>query len=49
LGGGWWAGYHYCGGWTYQYRYAPTAATSSAVVNSRLLWSQEPGPGARIG
>jgi hypothetical protein len=22
-GGGWWAGYHYCGGWTYQYGYAP--------------------------
>ena len=22
-GGGWRAGYHYCGGWTYQYRYAP--------------------------
>ena len=23
LGGGWWAGYHYCGGWAYQYGYAP--------------------------
>jgi hypothetical protein len=22
-GGGWWAGYHYCGGWAYQYGYAP--------------------------
>ena len=19
----WWAGYHYCGGWAYQYGYAP--------------------------
>jgi hypothetical protein len=27
----------------------PTAVTSSAVVNSRLLWSQESGPGAQIG
>jgi hypothetical protein len=23
LGGGWWAGYHYCGGWAYRYGYAP--------------------------
>ena len=23
LGGGWWAGYHYCGGWAYEYGYAP--------------------------
>ncbi len=23
LGGGWWAGYHYCGGWAYEYSYAP--------------------------
>jgi hypothetical protein len=23
MGGGWWAGYHYCGGWAYQYGYAP--------------------------
>jgi hypothetical protein len=22
-GGGWWAGYHYCGGWAYDYGYAP--------------------------
>jgi hypothetical protein len=22
-GDGWWAGYHYCGGWAYQYGYAP--------------------------
>ena len=22
-GGGWWAGYHYCGGRAYQYGYAP--------------------------
>jgi hypothetical protein len=22
-GGGWWAGYHYCGGWAYEYGYAP--------------------------
>jgi hypothetical protein len=22
-GGGWWAGYHYCGGWAYQYGYTP--------------------------
>ncbi len=22
-GGGWWAGYHYCGGWAYAYGYAP--------------------------
>jgi hypothetical protein len=21
--GGWWAGYHYCGGWAYKYGYAP--------------------------
>ena len=20
---GWWAGYHYCGGWAYEYGYAP--------------------------
>jgi hypothetical protein len=23
LGGGWWAGYHYCAGWAYEYGYAP--------------------------
>ena len=23
LGGGWWAGYHYCGGWAYANGYAP--------------------------
>ncbi len=39
--GGWWAGYHYCGGWVYQYGYAPalpeTQSVWSAVTNRLML------------
>jgi hypothetical protein len=33
LGGGWWAGYHYCGGWAYANAMLPTAVTFSGVGN----------------
>jgi hypothetical protein len=34
-GGGWWAGYHYCGGWAYQYGYAPHSCYIFGGVNNQ--------------